>query len=456
MGKMTRIVLLSVTAALAVFTFSAMWVVRPDSQSSVLDAARERQNEPLLSVSEPLETDTAEINADEEMARRIAEMLSGDDDFVSAIGNKLEGTVSPDYSGLEAEVLAIYEKYRSDISEDMILAVLDSYNTLSTEDKSETLSLLPQLEVIYEEYKDVIITDVLARVPAGEFSDSDIASVVAAVLVEKGFTAENAEAFIARIYEEYKETVIADIENAIIEDYAALENAEKAAVLSLEDIYAEYRDAIAADLLSGTLTEEDARALAEELYAENRDAIVSDMTAGILSRYNALTESEKATILSLEDIYLYYRDVIISDILSEMEEGLTAEDVKALAAELYEENKEAVISDIEEAIIEDYNALTDEEKAELLGLPEEDLREEAIALYNEYRDAIIEDVASSVPSTASSSEIESPAIVERKPIAKPSFAEGGIIDPNASAEEYAEARSSLRASEIDKALSFIQ
>ncbi|MBO8435437.1 MAG: hypothetical protein IAA97_00430 [Spirochaetes bacterium] len=451
MGKMTRIVLLSVTAALAVFTFSAMWVVRPDSQSSVLDAARERQNEPLLSVSEPLETDTSSVDTDEEMARRIAEMLAADEGFVSSIGEKLDGTLSPDYSGLEDEIITLYEKYRSEIADDMILAVLNGYNTLSVEDKSVTLDLVSQLEAIYSEYRDAIIADIAAEIPGG-LSNAEIAAVVTAVLSEQGFTAENAEAFIKEVYEKYREAVVSDVENGIIEDYSALDDVGKATVLSLEDIYSEYRDAIAADLLSGIITEDDVRALAEELYSNNREAIVNDIIAGILTQYNALDEGEKAAVLSLEDIYAYYRDAIVSDILSEADKGLTADDVKALAAELYEENKEAVVADIEQAIIDDYNALSDEEKAELLALPEEDLREEAIALYNEYRDEIISDVAASIPAESSTSEVAKP---QKTPIAKPTFVEGGLIDPNASAEEYAEARSSLRASEIDKALSFI-
>ena len=55
MGRKTRIVLLSVTTVLAVVTFIAMLAVRPGTESQVLEAARERQQEPLLSVSEPLD-----------------------------------------------------------------------------------------------------------------------------------------------------------------------------------------------------------------------------------------------------------------------------------------------------------------------------------------------------------------------------------------------------------------
>ena len=65
MGRKIRIVLLSVTAVAAVFSFASMLATRPGSDSTVLDAARARQSEPLLSVAEPLETDIDAITAEE-------------------------------------------------------------------------------------------------------------------------------------------------------------------------------------------------------------------------------------------------------------------------------------------------------------------------------------------------------------------------------------------------------
>ena len=52
MGRKTRIILLSITAVLAVVTFIAMLAVRPGTESEVLAAARARQHETLTPLRE--------------------------------------------------------------------------------------------------------------------------------------------------------------------------------------------------------------------------------------------------------------------------------------------------------------------------------------------------------------------------------------------------------------------
>ena len=200
-------------------------------------------------------------------------------------------------------------------------------------------------------------------------------------------------------------------------------------------------------------------------------------------------------MLGLEDIYVSYREAIIADILasipaSELDEAA----VEALAARLYEENREAIVSDIENAIIADYSSLDDEGKAALIGL-EHDITAEAVALYDEYREVIAEDIASIIGAeeVAEASfegpaiieeepaeveepviieepaEVEEPAIIEepaeveeepaapaKAPISNPVFPESGVIAPDAGAEDYAAARNEMRKSAIAEALSFIQ
>ena len=89
MGRKIRIVLLSVTAVAAVFSFASMLATRPGSDSTVLDAARARQSEPLLSVAEPLETDIDAITAEEEMTRKVKELLLSDEEFIKAVSDDI-------------------------------------------------------------------------------------------------------------------------------------------------------------------------------------------------------------------------------------------------------------------------------------------------------------------------------------------------------------------------------
>ena len=165
MGKKTRIVLLSITVALAVFTFSLMWIVRPDSQNSVLDSARERQAEPLLHVSEPLETDAATLSAEEEMADRVSQILASDEEFLSAVAaavaenislddyipdmvEKVYSRISEDYDAIAADiasrldenfeenVLSLYEKYKNELVSDIILSILSEYEGSDNKEKT--------------------------------------------------------------------------------------------------------------------------------------------------------------------------------------------------------------------------------------------------------------------------------------------------------------------------------
>ena len=118
--KNLRIVLLAVTAVLSVFSFATMLAVRPDQQSAVLDAARQRQEEPILSVAEPLETDTDAIAEEERIARMAADILADDEEFITRISSEVETSVpgyiaeyvqSDEFKALFDQIVALLRKY---------------------------------------------------------------------------------------------------------------------------------------------------------------------------------------------------------------------------------------------------------------------------------------------------------------------------------------------------------
>ena len=139
--------------------------------------------------------------------------------------------------------------------------------------------------------------------------------------------------------------------------------------------------------------------------------IIGDIEEAILSDYASLSAEDKAVTLALEEIYSHYRDAIAADIISSVPaDEITAEEIREVAAELYDENRDYIVGDIESALIADYSSLTDEEKLALLDLPEHDIEAQALELYDEYREAIASDVASMVGSEpAAASAEESPA-----------------------------------------------
>ena len=93
MGRKTRIILLSITAVLAVVTFKAKLAVRPGTESEVLPAPRARQQEPLLSVAEPLETDVRTLTEEERMAEKVKELLLSDEEFIGSVSSSIESVV---------------------------------------------------------------------------------------------------------------------------------------------------------------------------------------------------------------------------------------------------------------------------------------------------------------------------------------------------------------------------
>ena len=449
MGKKTRIVLLAVTVVIAVFTFGMMWTVRPNANDSVLEAARERQTESLLSVSQPLETDPETISKEEEMAEKVAEILLSDDDFIVAIADKVVASVdineyipgiteevysriASDYSSnLESDILALYDKYRDALASDMVDAVVNAYNALTVEAKSDVLSMDEIITLLYERYKDVLVS---------ELSEA---------IVIDGMAADDVKTIIYEVYENEKDYIMLEAENRILADYNALTTEEKIDVLSLDDqilaLYDVYRDALMLDIIAALPEEErlvadDVEDIIVGMYDANRDYVVND----ILSEYpeaKSLSEEELRDI-----IYTMYdenRDWIISDIDSALE-YLSEDDIVAM----YDEYAAFIAEDIarrvhgseaaEASITEESPAIEDEipvieEKSPVI-------EEEISQLSEEEAEEIVE---------AIEEEIAPP----KTPISVPSFTEA--VAEDASADDYMAAREARRQEEIAKAFSFI-
>ena len=122
MGKRFRYIILTFTVVLAIFAFGLLWVVRPGYDSKVLDEARARQEKTLLEVSAPLKTDIVKLSEEEEMAKKVSDILKADEDFISSVSQKLESTI-PGY------VEKYTAKYTSDLDQNIrstIDASLDS------------------------------------------------------------------------------------------------------------------------------------------------------------------------------------------------------------------------------------------------------------------------------------------------------------------------------------------
>ena len=129
--KNLRIVLLAVTAVLSVFSFATMLEVRPGQQSSILEAARQRQEEPILSVTEPLETDTSVVAQEERIARMAADILADDEAFIERISAEVESSI-PGYISQYVqsdEFKALFEASVQDSIDQIVNDVIDKLVT---------------------------------------------------------------------------------------------------------------------------------------------------------------------------------------------------------------------------------------------------------------------------------------------------------------------------------------
>ena len=449
MGKKTRIVLLAVTVVIAVFTFGMMWTVRPNANDSVLEAARERQTESLLSVSQPLETDPETISKEEEMAEKVAEILLSDDDFIAAIADKVVAFVdineyipgiteevysriASDYSSnLESDILALYDKYRDALASDMVDAVVNAYNALTVEAKSDVLSMDEIITLLYERYKDVLVS---------ELSEA---------IVIDGMAADDVKTIIYEVYENEKDYIMLEAENRILADYNALTTEEKIDVLSLDDqilaLYDVYRDALMLDIIAALPEEErlvadDVENIIVGMYDANRDYVVND----ILSEYpeaKSLSEEELRDI-----IYTMYdenRDWIISDIDSALE-YLSEDDIVAM----YDEYAAFIAEDIARRV-------HGSEAAEASIIEESPAIEEEIPVIEEEAPVIEEEISQLSEEEAEEivEAIEEEIAPPKTPISIPSFTEA--VAEDASADDYMAAREARRQEEIAKAFSFI-
>ena len=516
--KKLRIVLLAITAVLAVFSFSTMLAVRPGQHSAVLEAARERQRVPILSVTEPLETNTDQIAEEERIARLVADILLSDEAFIGGVSDQVEAAI-PGYITewvQSEEFAAIMDKALEDSISEIVDRVITELVTDENLDYVASIvadRLGTSEEEVYVAAFSRIATRVLSMLTLPDGDELDIESAVrslyasnrdaiiydivsAAVAQYDALSTEEKIELLAtdeqavEIYADEREFIISDIVDSIVEQYSALTTEEKIAILSTDDqavdIYTAERDYIISDIVSAAVAQYDALTTEEkidllatddqavDIYAAERDYIISDIIAEAIAQYDALTTEEKIELLATDEqaveIYAAERDYIISDIISaavaQYDALTTEEKIEVLAAEdiimaLYGSNRDALMDDIVAELLSRIEPLTDEEKAALFGSA--DVEAEVIALYEANKEYIVEEfldiILAKYGTTPSTASYEEPEPVEepasRPIITVPVFDPTPSVSDDASAEEYMDARSSAREAEIARLLEYI-
>ena len=356
MGKKIRIVLLTVTAVAAVFSFALMLDVRPGSDSTVLNAAKDRQSEPLLSVSEPLETDPGTIAAEEEMAEKVKGILLADDEFIGSISDQI-------YDGVP-------EMVNSWLAGEEGAAILQ---TLQDNGVDEAVA-----RIVTEENINAIAERVAANLGTNDSeafaaAADRLARTVASQIIIPQIQREVARNTVIDLYNANKDVIADDVIRRAVAEYASLTDAEKLELLSLDSIYYKYSDGMFADALKAL---------------------------------EALPAEEKARIISFaETADKYYQEnlpAVVEDIKAALGPEETI-DVEKEVLDLYDKYRSALVSDMVADILAQYDALTTEEKKDVLGI---DIESEVLALYDKYSTALAEDIAAYISANYPDEEID--------------------------------------------------
>ena len=95
MGKSTRIVLLSITVVLAIAAFLVLWAVRPGTDNSLLEEARNRQADGLITVDNTVDSEEVKtaLLSDQDFLNRLASALAADGNLQSSIAAGIDGQV---------------------------------------------------------------------------------------------------------------------------------------------------------------------------------------------------------------------------------------------------------------------------------------------------------------------------------------------------------------------------
>ena len=214
MSKSARIVTLTVTTVLTVAVFAMLWMVRPSEDNQVLQAARERQAESLITVSEPLETDIATLSEQEKFANEVQAVLLNDATF----RRELEAIILSD------------EEFISRVKDAIMPSVDERVETLvksyADEYKSEIVALVESESLKYSDTTrlvDELIDPVTTRI-YNDFAANDeyidqIAAVVKERIEAEGLTPlseDQIEEYVIDIYNKYSEDIISDIVNRVL------------------------------------------------------------------------------------------------------------------------------------------------------------------------------------------------------------------------------------------------
>lgn len=308
MGKSSRIVLLSITAVLAIAVFLVLWAVRPGSGSTLIADARARQSQGLITVDTAVDTAALadELLADGTFIDSIAAALAQNDTVARSISDGAR-------QAAESAVASYVDSYVAEHQDEFTALAASAVEAYAAQ-------YADQLDAVIDErirtYVDSILPDIEAA--AAGYADEAVAGIGSIV-------DERIQAYVSSSLDELDAIIAADIQAYVDANYDELLSIIRNEIAANTVDESAIADLVAGNVLATIRADVEAYLGQLDLDAiiQRVDSYAASVVDSLLSQANGYTDEK---IAQLEDSMLTDSDVqaIVDEAVTSAVAGSTA------------------------------------------------------------------------------------------------------------------------------------
>lgn len=283
MGKSTRIVLLSVTAVLAIAVFLVLWAVRPGSDSALLEQARSRQNQGLVDV-------TGEVDYDV-----IADELMADEDFMNMVASAVDVDQEADVDDetvrrIADEAIQAYV----DANMDELYAIVDG-----------------RIQAYVDENMGVL--DSMIDTAIQDYVDANYDTLMSLIAQQVALESVDEAALADALVEPVSQKILADVQAYVdtIDVEAIVAGIEEQVETYVQSVFAQanaYTDEQVASIRDAVMDSDEVRSLVDGLEKRILDEVDSRIEDSAMRRVVSIPDFEASPVVTSEDDYSSVRE----------------------------------------------------------------------------------------------------------------------------------------------------
>lgn len=283
MGKSTRIVLLSVTAVLAIAVFLVLWAVRPGSDSALLEQARSRQTQGLVDV-------TGEVDYDV-----IADELMADEDFMNMVASAVD---------VDQEAAVDDETVRR-IADEAIQAYVDA-------NMDELYAIVDgRIQAYVDENMDVL--DSMIDTAIQDYVDANYDTLMSLIAQQVALESVDEAALADALVEPVSQEILADVQAYVdtIDVEAIVAGIEEQVETYVQSVFAQanaYTDEQVASIRDAVMDSDEVRSLVDGLEKRILDEVDSRIEDSAMRRVVSIPDFEASPVVTSEDDYSSVRE----------------------------------------------------------------------------------------------------------------------------------------------------